>query len=356
MSTPMVFQFIFSDIVPALNSFIGEVSASMASVAGAAGGTMFAIYVLFWGIAILTGTVQEPMTDGFKRIVRGVAILAFATSAGIYHDWIVTFMQEVPAAIASEVVKSAGSGVSASVQGMGAADMLDNALGAGLSAAGDAWMQGDETSGIMTGVAFYAMSILIALFVGIVCAYAAVLVLMAQMGMSIMLGIGPIFIVLAMFEATQQLFVSWTRQVITFGVFFIILAAALTMTFGFFTAFLETLKGADTSQLVVTFTKLVVVSAVALGVLWQTTSWAAGLAGGIGVAGAGAVSRTIISPAQSAGAAMKGAVPRMARKEETKDENGNRTGTAWKGAIPSAVRGVAKGAAYMRRPNSIKRG
>lgn len=359
MAEPVqVFQFVFEDVLPVLDTFVTRTSSSMAALAGAAGGSLFAIYVLFWGLAIVTGQIQEPMTDGVKRIARAVVILAFATSAGIYGDWVIGFFTQVPGAIAAEVAQAGASGGFAMTPDLGTAQMLDATLAHGLKAAQSAWERA-STFNVFAAVTYGTIAILICIFTALVCAYAGALVLMAHLGLSIMLGIGPLFIIMAMFEATQQLFVAWSRQLITFAVFFIVLAAAVTLTFSFFAPFIEHLGAAPdglsgVSEIVKSFMLLVCMCTLALFVLWQSQSWASGLAGGVSVAAAGAIGRAVMGATH--GAAHRHYDPMKVNKD------GSQGGHRWVGAIPSAARAVAataqlstKGAAYMRR-NQIKRG
>lgn len=347
---PMVFQFIFEDVLTTLQTFVTTTSANMATIAGAVGSSLFALYVLFWGIAILGGKVQEPFMDGALRIIRGVVILAFATSAGIYSSWVVDFFTSVPGSIAAEVAQAGSSGGYVSGSDMATAQMLDSALGNGLKAGQEAWNNAAAFD-IGASVAYGLIAICIWIFVALVCAYGGALVLVANMGLSIMLGLGPLFIVMAMFNATQQLFVAWTRQLITFAVFFIVLAATMTLTFSFFTPFIETLADAqatagDVSRVAVTFIKLVCFCAASVIVLWKSNEWASGLAGGVSVAAAGAVGRMVSGG--SHGLMHSHYNPNSGRHD-------------LRGAVPAVVRSAGavvtaptKLAAYMRR-NQIKK-
>lgn len=359
-----VFQFVFEDTLPTLQAFVTQTSSTMASIAGAAGSTLFALYILFWGMAIVTGRVQEPFSDGFSRIMRGVVILAFATSAGIYSDWVVAFFTEVPGAIAAEIARAGSSGGNAATNSDTTAQMLDVALDNGLKAGQAAWERA-STFNIFVSVGYGLIAICIWLFVGCVCAYAGAMVLLANLGLSVMLGLGPLFILCAMFEATKPLFVAWTRQVITFAVFFLVLAATVTLTFSFFNPFMEQLANSSgdvsgVSNIVKEFLMLVCFCGLSIIVLWQSTSWASGLAGGVSVAGAGAVGRmasTFGAGAIAGTVAANGARRAVLRSEFDKDKensDGSRGGKVWRGAAPSAAQGMAKGAAYMRR-NQIRR-
>lgn len=359
MSEPLyVFQFLLGDALETMHSFVSGASAQMAALAGAAGSSMFAIYVLLWGVAVVRGSVQETFSDGFMRIIRGVIILAFATSAGIYADWIIGFFWEVPGAIASEVASHASSSVGPIDSRYATARMLDDTLAVGLSSASAAWQKGASLSVMSGSLVYYGLSIIIVMFVAVVCAYAGALVLLANIGLSIMLGIGPIFILMAMFEATQQLFVAWTRQVITFAVFFLVLSSAIVLTFSFFVPFVKLLVESsgsfdDATTIILNFAKLVVVCAACIVTLWQTQSWASGLAGGVAVAGSGAIGRAssaVLGGSVAGHVAATRFAGAIAHREETQ-EGGKR----WAGAAPAAGRALAKGAAYMRR-NQIKRG
>lgn len=287
--------------------------------------------------------------DGFTRIIRGVVILAFATSAGIYSEFVVDFFTQVPGAIASEIAMGGSSGRFSMSDDTATAGMLDSAMAAGVNAGKGAWQQMSMLD-IGPSVGYGVIALLIWVFVALVCAYAGALVLVANIGLSVMLGIGPLFIILAMFESTQQLFVAWTRQLITFAVFFIVLAASVSITFSFFTPFVEMVGEAQfdaggVSMVVITFVKMIGFCAASLIVLWQSTSWASGLAGGVSVAGAGAVGRMVGSGTKAAGATA-GSIARRARDPRTGAKE-------WRGAVPAAAGVAVKAAAYMRR-NQIK--
>ncbi|CAD7741388.1 hypothetical protein LMG31884_47640 (plasmid) [Xanthomonas hydrangeae] len=305
-SNPMVFEFLFEDALATLNAFASSGSARMATIAAAAGIPMMGIYVLLFGLGVMTGKVQAPGAEALQRIFKMTLIFTFATSTGVYSEWIIDSFTQVPGAIASELAREGTSAEFSMTNTVGTAKMLDGALGSGLSAGEAAWKQG-ASSGIMSGVAYGIIAILIWLFVACVCAYGGALVLCSNMGLSIMLAIGPIFIILAMFESTQQLFVAWTRQLITFAVFFIVIAASMTLTFAFFQPFVQRLADAANagvvsgiSEVVVNFVKLVAFCATAILCLIQSVSWASGLAGGVGVAADGHLRRMMGGAARAA--------------------------------------------------------
>lgn len=344
----MVYQFLLEDVMLTLHEFITTTSSTVAAIAGAVGSTALGLYVLFWGIALLSGQSNEPFIDGAKRIVRGVVILMFATSAGIYSEYVVDFFWTFPGALASEVV--AGTGGVATNDVATTAAMLDSALGRGLKAGELAWNEMGSLD-IMASFGYGLIAIVTWVVVALVTAAAAAMVLVSNIGLSIMLGLGPLFILMAIFQATQQLFVAWTRQVITYAVFFVIVAAIVSLIFSFYETFIGMLDLASFSSLIINFVKLLAISAAALFVLWRAESMAQGLGGGVGTSAGSAVGRFVSK-------ATGGVAGTMARR----DYKGQ-----WKGAVPTgakaagrlgaaAVVGTAVGVgAYMRR-NQIRRG
>lgn len=303
MSEQLVFKFLLEDILGILRDYAGTTAANMAAVIGPVALILFGVYIMLWGAALAQGKIQSPATDGFLRIVRGVLIIGFATSSGIFAEFVIDFFWTVPGLLASEVTVSGASATLGNTpEGSAAiANVLDTALGKGLAAAGVAWEEaGRAGMGDMgAAVGFTFVAIAIAVLVALVCVYAGALVLVSSMGLALMLGVGPIFILLAMFEATQSFFQAWVRQVTTFAIFYVLLASAVSLMFSFFMPFLDGIAEMNWNSVILAFVRTFVMCGVGLVILYQVQGWAAGLAGGIAIGAVGAVSQAI-------GAARKG--------------------------------------------------
>ena len=66
---------------------------------------LLTIYVLLWGVAMASGQISEPFTDGMKRIVRMCIIVGFALTAGIYQSTIVDLFNQAPAQLANAITQ-----------------------------------------------------------------------------------------------------------------------------------------------------------------------------------------------------------------------------------------------------------
>lgn len=347
-SSPMVFQFLFEEALTNIQAWTTTTAHTSAMIIGPAATVMFGIYMILWNYALAKGAISEPISDFYGRCMRGALILMFATSVGIYNQWIAEFMWQVPGAIAQEIAQPGSSG------GMNpnhaTAVMLDKALGAGVDAGFVSWEKMGFMKGVGASIGYAFIAFLIWILVTLVCAYAACLVLIGNIGLAVMLGLGPIFIILAMFESTQAFFQAWVKQLTTFAIFFIITAAIVSLTFSFFKPFIEGIARQDASELIISMVKIIGMCAATLLTLQQAQSWAAGLAGGVAITAQGAIGRAV-----GAGA---GAIAHAHYDPMKKNRDGTRGGHRFRGALPSTINygasKVTKAAAYLRR-NTVKK-
>lgn len=346
----MVFRFLLSDVVDTIQSWSGEAASQMATIVTPLAGMLFGIYLLFFFGGVARGSIQAPLPDFTNKALRGTIIIMFATAAGVYQHYVADTLWQIPAALAQEIAHPGSTtGLGGSGGNLAIAKMLDESLQKGLDAGFIAW---DKMSGlkIMASVGYAILAVMIWIFVSLVCLYACSLVLISAIGLAVMLGLGPLFIVFAIFESTQQFFVAWTRQVVTFAIFFLVLSCVISVTFSFFTPFLQKLAEMSASQVVICFVMVICVCGASLLVLHQTQTWASGLAGGIALQTSGAIGRAV------------GGVSRAAMHTHYDPMKQNKDGTSgghrFRGAIPSTVnagRAIAsRGFKYMRR-NQIQK-
>jgi len=322
----------------------------MATIVGPSIAVLFGIYMLLWNFALAQGAIQSPLTDFYKRAIRGSIIIMFATTVGIYNQYVADFTWQVPGAIAQEIAQPGSTSISQTGGNESMSRMLDKTLGAGLAAGKTAWdkMSMWNATGAV-GYAILAFSIWV--FVVLVCAYAAVLVLITAVGTAVMLGLGPLFICLAIFEATTPYFTAWVRQLTMFMLQFLIMTSVITLMFNFYSPFIASVADMGVDVMIIAFVKVVGMSVVCILVLHQSQSWAAGLAGGVSITASGAIGRAV-------GGATHGLAHRHYDPNK-QNKDGTRGGHRYRGAIPSVYNAARYGVnkarhAYQRR-NSVSR-
>jgi len=345
-SDTMVFQFLFDGILQTIQTFSTQTASTMAQVIGPGAVTVFGIYMLLWNFALVKGLVQSPLTDFYTRCIRGTLIITFATTIGVYNSYISDTVWQLPGAIAQEIIQNGSTSTGGGVSGNAAtAQMLDKALGAGISAGAAAW-QKMSAFHTMAAIGYAFMALTIWITSCLVCAYAAALVAVANVGCAVMLGLGPLFIILLMFEATTPYFSAWVKQLTTFMLMFLIMASVISLMFSFYTPFVTSIASMSGDEVVVSFVKIVGISAVCVLVLHQSNHWAAGLAGGVSITAQGAIGRMVGGGTST--------LINSNYDPNKKNRDGTMGGHRYRGAIPSTVNAARYAArqakhAYQRR-------
>lgn len=279
-------RFLFDRIGTSVQEFVNEGSATMIGIIGPVAVSLLTIYVLLWGVAMASGQISEPFTDGMKRIIRMCIIVGFALTVGIYQGTVADLFKEAPMELASQMTMPGGQAVD-DTDSM--ALLLDNTLAKGFKVAEKPWDLGVEKNnqsmmGISgEGLAFQGLAIFLYIIVVIVVAVAAGLVFVAYMALAILLAIGPLFIMMAIFPATQRWFESWLGQVVNYGIMFLLVALACGLLFTMLDTYFSDLAVQTLNEALMATLKAVGLTIAMVGVLLQMNSVASALAGGASI-------------------------------------------------------------------------
>ncbi|MCW5569244.1 MAG: type IV secretion system protein [Dokdonella sp.] len=168
----------------------------------------------------------------------------------------------------------------------------------------------------IAGLGYYALAILVYLAAGAIVAIAAGILLVAFLATAVLLAIGPLFILFAIFPVTYRWFEAWLGQVVNFAILYIIVAVTMGLVFGMFDQYLSMLPITTLSETVINSLKLVGITIAIVTVLLQTRSIAAALGGGAAmnsqnVAGKLASMGTDLTRAVATGSSKNGIKPNV---------------------------------------------
>lgn len=279
-------RFLFDRIGTSVQDFINEGSATMIGIVGPVAVSLLTIFVLLWGVAMASGQISEPFTDGMKRIIRICIIVGFALTVGIYQGTVVELFKEAPLELASQMTIPGGEAVD-DTDSM--ALLLDNTLAKGFKVAEKPWDLGvkhnnESMVGISgEGLAFQGLAIFLYIIVVIVVAVAAGLVFVAYMALAVLLAIGPLFIMMAIFPATQRWFESWLGQVVNYGIMFLLVALACGLLFAMLDQYFGDLAVQTLNEALMATLKAVGLTIAMIGVLLQMAGIASALGGGAAI-------------------------------------------------------------------------
>lgn len=263
-----VFTTTFSNIDNALDTYILDISTDIIGQASPIFTSMIIIWLAIWGYMTMFGKTQEPMTDGFMKIMRISFIIALALSVGTYNGVVVDFLKNSPKEVAAIITGSPTNNSGA---------IIDNLALSVLNTASQAWAEGG-----LGNIGMYIIAIVLLGFGGAMLIITAVMFALSTVYTTILLAVGPIFIMLLLFENTKRYFESWISSLMNYG-FILILASAITqltisMTENFMTnhpAGFANLSGCFTITIVFCFN---------IAVLKQIPTLASALGGGFAMA------------------------------------------------------------------------
>jgi type IV secretion system protein VirB6 len=274
----------FTELNNALTSYVSDTATNIIGAITPVATTLVAIYVMLWGWSMMRGVISEPITDGVGRIVRLALIVGIALQLGLYNGFLADWLWNTPDSLASYVGGGSGTGNAAYLDTL-MSKMYDF---------GDAYYQKSMANKNTFGIPDMGLLIMAwAIWVVAVAAtgYGAFLLALAKMALAVALGVGPIFILLTIFEPTKRFFDAWIGQVLNY-VFLVMLSAA---TIKLIMTILEKYLS-DASGMVLADPSLnqalpaIVFSIIGALALVQMPAMASALGGGVAIGTLGAVS------------------------------------------------------------------
>jgi type IV secretion system protein VirB6 len=260
-----------------LTGYIGANTALVAQALEPAVVTLATVYVMVWGYLQLTGRIEEPLVAGLKRVVMLAVVLGAALRLWLYNSVIVDTFYQAPAQLAAAVV--------------GAPDpvaTIDAIWNQGGAVAGNLWNNG----GLLNGeVGFYVAGAIVWVLMGLLCVYTMFLIALSSIALAVLLALGPLFIVLLLFDATRRFFQAWLAQLANYALITIltVLVAALLLQIVKSYAAQTAARGA--AIVTVDALNMVLVAVLVFLLMRQVMPIAAALASGVSLNTFGAVSR-----------------------------------------------------------------
>lgn len=275
----------FNKLSTALSSYVNDVATSVIAAITPVTTTLLLIYVCLWGWSVMRGQVEELVTDGLARMVRLSIITTLALSLGNYNGYVADFLWNAPDAMAA-VVANGKSDPVANTQ------YLDVLMGK-MYDLGDAyWQKAQATSGVVgiPDLGMTAVALLIWACGLISTGYAAFLLALSKMALAILAGIGPIFIVMLMFEPTKKFLDAWLGQALNYAFLTILTAAAIKLMMSIIEAYLGKVDSAGVlaNPSIDQALPAIALCLITALVMVQLPSIASGLGGGVAMGTLGA--------------------------------------------------------------------
>jgi type IV secretion system protein VirB6 len=314
LDKPTIFRTIGEGADSALTNFVSNSSGAVITTVTLTAISLTTFYYVLNGFMIVMGKVDAPFQTFLMSAAKFMLIAAFALNVANYSTFVVSSVNGLEAGLTAAFSGNAGTGLPI-------LEKVDTALGIGLDMANSQFSQASlrELTEIGAMVGDFIIAGIIAASTIIIVVPAGAMIIVAKVVLALMLGIGPLFIMLLMYPVTKQFFDRWLGMVITAIFQIALIGAILTMALSLYLSFMPK---PDPSLVVencsifftcttnppndVNYTKLamtlLVVTLVMKFLLSQVGNYASQLGGGISTAAItfGQMAATAINPARAA--------------------------------------------------------
>lgn len=307
-----------------LANYVSDVSSNIASGIVPLALTGATIYILIIGYNIATGANEDSIYTALWKFFKIAFVAAIALSAGVYQQFFVDGINGLAVGIV-QLVSPSHSGTLGALL-----DQVSTPWGDLIQELGE---RAQSTSGLFPDLSLYLAAGIVAVAQFLLFFIGTGLYLLAKISMQLTLAVGPIFILCAMFPATQKYFESWLSQALSYVFTIGFITAIISMLFSFVSQMCTHIQTTlDTNDILTTVTSLLIVSGTIIVVMLNVPTLASAITGGAGVQGIG---RAIAQAAT--GGRKGGGVPSTPAPNAGGNDGGSVTGS------PSASGGSTGG-------------
>jgi type IV secretion system protein VirB6 len=273
-----IFAYIGKTIESTLDTFVSATSSNL--IAGIAGLMLAGVTLYFtvYGYLVMFGHIEEPFLEFLKKAGKILLIVTLALGVGSYQSNIVESFRGLESGLSTMVHHGSAANIY---------DVLDNSFCGGATLTEKAIDKANQFSFLSapaTVIGWLASGFIIALATIILTVVAAGYILLAKVALSMLFGIGPIFIMCLLFPPVMRFFDAWVGQVITYILVIVLMATAMAFAMAIFDAFVVKVDFADPSQHAITVAiQLLIISCCLLIIVLQIPTIAASLGGGFGL-------------------------------------------------------------------------
>ncbi|WP_198266675.1 type IV secretion system protein [sulfur-oxidizing endosymbiont of Gigantopelta aegis] len=189
------FQDTFTNVDEALANYIVNASDNLITTLTPIFTSMMIIWITIWGYMAMMGRIEGLLQDSFFKILKVAFIITLGLKTAQYNEIIVPFLQGMPEQIASTISGNPTSNIYG---------LLDNIMNSIYSAGKSSWDRGG-----MTKFSPLIIALIIWGFGGFMVVLLGALLMLSKVAITLLLAIGPIFIIATLFQSTQRFFDSW---------------------------------------------------------------------------------------------------------------------------------------------------
>lgn len=321
---------LFEAFEGATRTYVTDISTRMIATVIPVISVALTLGFLVYSIAVIRGTVQMPVSDLLWRCFRIGVIVSIASAGGLYQATLADVIISTPDALAQSLIGT-GNGETSAGQ------ILDDSIKSAVIVAAEQWEKASVFS--KQGIMYVVYSALIMISAAIMVGIGGAFMIVSKVALSLLVGMGPLFILMLLWEPTKKFFELWTGQIITYGLTIILYSITFTFLIGLYGTYMSNYQpGSSTINAIFALMGALIISAVSIVILLQLPSIAGALSGGLAIS----YMREARATQKGASKAMSGAKS-GAKAAGRAAMSGGRMAMAGAGAAGKVIAGFARG-------------
>lgn len=166
----------------------------------------FVVYVMTYGIQLITGTARISVSELVGRTARLMIILALTQNWEFFNSLFYRWLSDTPEDVGRAILSAAGTGITEPTNGLSLIVVTAFQAAAALA----------QQSGYFTIMPSF-LGVVIAVFAIVFVAIALAILILSKVMMWVLLGTAPIFIGCLLFEQTRSYGTGWFSQVLLYA-------------------------------------------------------------------------------------------------------------------------------------------
>jgi len=258
----------------AATAYITDISANAVATATPAIVAGLTLTFMAFGILVVLGTIQAPVSEFLKRSVGICIVCAVALAGGLYQSQIANAIITLPNDLSKSLITSPTDDATA-------ATMIDDAAAKGFAKSSDAF----NKAGVFVehGVVYAVYGVLIILTTAIVVGLGGAYILLAKMMLVLLVGLGPLFILTLLWRPLSNLFSSWLSQVLSYTLLSVLVSALFGLMVKIFLTYMQGLRLDGSQGLGESLGGACILAVVMVVILLWLPKLASGLAGAVSI-------------------------------------------------------------------------
>lgn len=290
-----VTEFLMSDSTLQLRTQSESSAAAVGTYAAGIAGAGITTYVILWLLAFASGGSGGTLTELIIWWARAMAFTLIAGTASYYNHYVAEVFWDAPGEIAQAVAqgKFNAASLTRDVEGrINLGSALDQVASKGVCSALGLWNATVSWRHPVDALGYFGAGLTIILVTVVFVAIAAGLAFISYVALSVVLALGPLFVLAAIWQATKPMFESFLRTAINYALHGVVLMIMVGLAIGLMQSFATSAIGTPAGdkglmQATMLVVRMLFAFAIGIALLLKADDLSASLVGGISLGAGG---------------------------------------------------------------------